>query len=97
MGITLLSNLGKLFTGVLTARVEKWFESYDILSVLSDAQFGFRKGHITVDAKFALHNLIELVLSQGSRLPCVFVDLQKAFDSVYRQALWFELHHSDFL
>lgn len=89
-GITLLSNLGKLFTGVLTARVEKWFESYNILS---DAQFGFRKGHSTVDAIFALHNLIEHVISQGSRLPCAFVDLQKAFDSVYRQALWFKLYH----
>jgi hypothetical protein len=40
--------------GLLTARVEKWYESYNILS---DAQFGFRKRHRTVDAIFALHNL----------------------------------------
>jgi hypothetical protein len=61
--------------------------------MVSDSQFGFGKGHSTVDAIFALHNLIEHVISQGSRLLFVFVDLQQAFDSVYRQALWFKLYH----
>ncbi|XP_060584147.1 uncharacterized protein LOC132740284 [Ruditapes philippinarum] len=40
-GITLLSNFGKLFISILTNRVEKWFDENNILS---DAQFGFRKG-----------------------------------------------------
>ena len=74
--ITLLINyMVKLFTSILTARVEKWCDNNNMLSV---AQFGFRKGFSTVDAIFAL--------PQGS---C----LQKVFDSVYRQALWFKLYH----
>ena len=87
-GITLLSNLGKLYTSILTGRIEKWFEKNNFIS---DAQFGFRKGKSTVDAAFVLHNLIDHVLSQKLRLHCAFIDLQKAFDSVYRNALWFKL------
>jgi hypothetical protein len=82
-GITLLSNFGKLFISILTNRVEKWFDDNNILS---DAQFGFRKGCSTVDAIFMLHNLINQMLSQK----CDYL-LKKAFDSVNRNALWYKL------
>jgi hypothetical protein len=62
-------------------------------SLLSDAQFGFRKGRSTIDAIFVLHNLINDILSRNLRLSCAFVDLKKAFDSVYRNALWYKLFH----
>jgi hypothetical protein len=80
-GITLSSNLGKLFTSILTHRVEQWYEDNEILT---DAQFGFRKGSSTVDAIFVLQTLIEDTLTKNMRLPCAFVDFKKAFDSVYR-------------
>lgn len=89
-GITLLSNFGNLFINISTHRVEKWFDENDILS---DCQFGFRKGCSTVDAIFILQNLVEHILSQKLRLHCAFVDLRKAFDSVYRNGLWFKLFH----
>lgn len=79
-GITLISNFGKLFTSILTSRVEKWFDDNNMLS---DAQFGFRKGLSTVYAIFVLHNLVQHMLSENKRFPCAFVDLKKAFDSVY--------------
>ena len=50
-GITLTSNLGKLLTGILNLRVEKWFESNNLLS---DSQFGFRKQCSTSDVIFIL-------------------------------------------
>ena len=59
---------------------------------MSDAQFGFRKKRSTVDANFVLHNLIENLLHDKMRIPCAFVDLKKAFDSVYRNALWYKLY-----
>lgn len=89
-GITLLSNFGKLFTSVLTNRIEKWIEENKIIP---DTQFGFRKGCSTVDAIFVLHNLIQHFIHNSLRLPCAFIDLKKAFDSVYRNALWFKLFH----
>ena len=87
-GITLMSNLGKLFTSILTCRVEKWFENHNLMS---DAQFGFRKQRSTTDAIFVLHNLVVNFLNEKMRVPCAFIDLKKAFDSVYRNALWYKL------
>jgi hypothetical protein len=52
---TLLSCLGKVFTGVLCNRIDQWVKENDRVS---DAQFGFKKGYSTIDAMFILHNLI---------------------------------------
>ena len=60
--------------------------------VISDSQFGFRRGRSTTDALFLLQSLIQKVLNQKERLYCTFVDLQKAFDSVYLNRLWFKLY-----
>ena len=79
-GITLLSCLSKIFTGVLNKRVNAWCEEHNIIS---DSQFGFRKGCSTTDAIFVLHK----ILNDKKRLYCPFVDLKKAFDSIYRNAL----------
>jgi hypothetical protein len=54
-GITFISTFGKLFSSILTSRIEKWFDDN---YMLSDAQFGFRKVLSTVDAIFVLHNLV---------------------------------------
>ena len=48
-GITLLSCLSKLFTTILNNRITKFCEDH---SVISDAQFGFKKGLSTSDAIF---------------------------------------------
>ena len=87
--ITLSSCLSKLFTSILNNRIYSWVEDHD---KLSDAQFGFRKERSTVDAIFILQNLIQHVLNDNRRLYCAFVDLRKAFDSVYRNGLWLKLY-----
>jgi len=46
-GITLVSSFSKMFTSILNKRVNDWVENNNIVS---DAQFGFRKGRSTVDA-----------------------------------------------
>ena len=89
-GITLVSCFSKIFTGVLNNRIANWIENNGILS---DAQFGFRKNRSTTDAVFVLHSLIQYVLNRKTRLYCAFVDLKKAFDSVYRNGLWFKLYY----
>ena len=88
-GITLVSCFSKIFTGVLNNRINKWINNNNILS---DLQFGFRKGRSTVDAIFVLNAIIDITLSKNGRLPCAFIDLSKAFDSIYRKGLWFKLH-----
>ena len=51
----------------------------------------FKKGFSTVDAIYTLHSLIQNMLNNNKRLYGAFVDLKKAFDSVYHNALWLKL------
>lgn len=88
-GITLVSCFSKIFTGVLNNRLSNWAENND---VVSDSQFGFRKGCSTTDAIFVLNAIIQKILKEKGRLFCAFVDLKKAFDSVYLNGLWFKLY-----
>ena len=88
-GITLVSCFSKIFTGVLNNRLNKWAENND---VLSDSQFGFRKGRSTTDAIFVLNAIIQKMLNEKGRLFCAFIDLKKAFDSVYLNGLWYKLY-----
>ena len=87
-GISLLSDVGKLFTSLINSRFVKWSEENDILT---DAQFGFRPGLGTTDAIFALHSLISNTSRKGKRLYCCFIDYMKAFDSVAHVKLWLKL------
>lgn len=56
--------------------------------LLSDAQFGFRKGRGCTDAIFALRQLCERAIEYDQDLHLVFVDQEKAFDRVNRDKLW---------
>ena len=62
-GITLLNDLGKLFASVLDARIEQWYNEYNILS---DAQFGFRKKRSTVDALLVLNKRAMMALYRST-------------------------------
>ena len=88
-GITLLSCLSKLFTSVLNNRINKFCDEN---SVISDAQFGFKKGVSTTDASFILMSIVQKFLNENKRLYCIFVDLKKCFDSINRNALWLKLY-----
>ena len=87
-GISLVSNLGKLFTAVLNQRHTKWSQNNDIIT---DAQFGFRPGYGTVDAIFILHSIISHTLANKKRLYSAFVDFKMAFDSIDRCKLWYKI------
>ena len=84
-GITLVSCFSKIFTGILNNRLKNWAKNN---SIISDSQFGFRKGRSTTDACFVLNAIIQKILNEKGRLYCAFVDFKKAFDSVYLNGLW---------
>ena len=90
-GITLLSCLSKLFTTILNNRITKFCEDH---SVISDAQFGFKKDLSTSDAIFTLLNIVQNFLNENKRLYCAFVNLKKCFDSINRHVLWYKLYKS---
>ena len=54
-------------------------------------QAGFRKGYSTSDNIYVLKNIIDLFRFKKKKLFCCFVDYKKAFDSIWREALWYKL------
>ena len=84
-GITILSCLGKVFTGVINNRLNDFASSSDLIG---REQAGFRPKHSTVDHIFVMKCLLDIYLSKGGKLFCAFVDYKKAFDTVWRAGLW---------
>lgn len=85
-GISLLSAPGKIFARVLLNRLKNLSER-----ILPETQFGFRPDRGTCEAIFSVRQLQEKSREQGRQLFLCFVDLEKAFDSVPREALWLVL------
>ena len=82
--ISLLSNLGKIFEKVMYSRVSYFLDNCNILY---EKQFGFRKGHSTNHALISIVEEIRKNLDNGLFTCGVFVDLEKAFDTVNHSIL----------
>ena len=84
-GISVMSNIGKLFLIIMNNRLTKYAVENDLLS---PGQLGFVKGNRTSDPHIILHNLIQKYChKQKKKLFGCFVDFSKAFDSVSRNLL----------
>ena len=58
---------------------------------IEDSQFGVVPGKGITDAIFVVRQLQEKYLAVNKRLNIAFVDLEKAFDRVTRQVIWWAL------
>ena len=86
-GISLSNSLPKIVNAVLNNRLIKVIDKQ-----LSNSQFGFRENHRTADSIFVLKSLINKYVHKGKgKIYTCFVDLKKAFDSVWRTALLYKL------
>ncbi len=55
---------------------------------VSEEQGGFTKGRGCVDQIFAMKRLMEEYLGKARKLYAAFIDLEKAYNRVDREALW---------
>ncbi len=81
-GISLLSVPGKMRERILTERLIEVTEGK-----LSEKWGGFRKGRGCVDQIFAMKMLVEEYFEKDRKLYAAFMDLEKAYDRVDREAL----------
>lgn len=77
--ISILSTLSKVIEKILNNRLINYLNKYHILS---DRQFGFRKGRCTEDAVLELSNTIVRNFNTKLKTIGIFLDLSKAFDTV---------------
>lgn len=88
-GITIGSNIGKLFTKILNSRLEKFFNSRNLIC---KEQIGFCKKKRTSDHMFVLKTLIDKYTQTGSKhLYTCFIDFKKAFDTVWHTGLFYKM------
>jgi hypothetical protein len=83
-GIKLLEHVMKILERVIEAKVRR-------VCKIDDMQFGFMAGKGTTDAIFIVRQLQEKFLAKRKELWMAFVDLEKAFDRVPREVVWWAL------
>src|SRR3989441_510150 len=85
-GIKLLDYVLKVLERVLEARLRNTVK-------IDDMQFGFSPGKGTTDAIFIVRQVQEKLLGKQKELWMAFVDLEKTFDRVPHEVLWWALRH----
>ena len=90
-GITLLSVIGKILTRAIANRLQAQAEQRQWLA---DGQGGFRKNRRTEDNALVLLRLLEKRrhAKEGKGTYVFFLDVQKAYDTVWRKGLLYKLH-----
>ncbi|KAI8481620.1 hypothetical protein Bbelb_406210 [Branchiostoma belcheri] len=83
-GLKLLDQVLKVVERVLEPMIREQVH-------IDSMQFGFTPGRGTTDAIFILRQLQEKFLSKRKDLYFMFVDLEKAFDRVPREVLWWAM------
>ena len=82
-GISLLSIPGKLYGKILIGRVRSRTDVG-----LDEEQCGFRTGRGCVDQVYSLKCILEKMSEKQKVVYMAFLDLEKAYDRVPREALW---------
>ena len=88
--ISLLSNLNKIIEKLMFKRLYAFLEQYKCIYSL---QFGFRENHSTNHAIISIIQKIQDAIKDGKFAIGVFIDLQKAFDTVNHSILLEKLNH----
>jgi len=79
-GISISSNLGKLFNKIIYNRLLKFMNNKNLIS---KNQIGFKEKCRTSDHIFTLKSIIDHYKKKNQKVFAAFIDLRKAFDMVW--------------
>lgn len=82
-GLSVINSIGRIFSKVLKNKIERIIKPQ-----ISKDQAGFTAGKSGIDNIFCLQQIIEKYKSKNREVHLVFVDLEKAYDTVPRKLLW---------
>ena len=89
-GISIQNCIAKLFSSALNQRLIAHYEN-----LFANQQFGFRGNHRTSDSIFILKTLIlKYVYTNKTKIFSCFVDLRRAFDSLWHNGLLYKLRQN---
>lgn len=79
----------KFFSSILANRLQTWADENRLLL---DTQAGFRRGFSTIDNILIMDTIVQKAISvQQGLLYGIYVDFERAFDSVDRGKLWLKM------
>ena len=88
--ITILTQFNQLFERLLSKRFSDFFDKFNIIT---KKQFGFLKKHCTEHAIIDLKEYILKNMENQEVMAVLFLDMQKAFDTVSHDILLKKLYH----
>ena len=87
-GITLLSVVGKVFCKILNNRL---VQCLDKEGALHEGQAGFRLNRGYMDNVYTLNEIVQGRLREDKKIFSLFLVIQKAYDTVWHDGLWYKL------
>ena len=87
-GISILSCVCKVFSGIINKRIVNYFE---LGNLFVEEQNGFRKKRACIDHIYSLTSMIRNRLADNKETFACYIDMQKAFDWVDREMLFYKL------
>lgn len=91
--ISLLPNVSKVFEVIINQAIQQFCDNK---SIIPNSQFGFRRNHSTVHAIAKFTSDCCWHLNNRKIVGACLIDLEKAFDTVWREGLIYKLIHQHF-
>ncbi len=89
-GIALMSVVAKVYERVLTDRMTEWLEKRGLIV---EEQGGFREGRGCIDQIYTLNEIVQSRREKKKPTYIAFMDFTKAYDIVWRDGLFQQLHN----